>query len=227
VPADRSANPARDRQSLLGLAMDCHARSGACRTGLVSRKICPYDNLASLRDAIDLLHPPFPAALVPGTAPTTRMHALAQRRTSSQDTPPGWPVCGKPAVSPTARQAPTPSAMRPWAPGSGTVRAADGGGTGHGRRRKRPRTGPVGAVIPTVPPGFSPLTCHFRMRAYCPRLPGGMINEYRPVTQPESDCRRPQAQDRSSSRKVADPRLCECKNRLIVSEGVAVVPQRS
>ena len=56
--------------------------------------------------------------------------------------------------------------------------ATDGRGPAHGRprtsprtRRKRPRTGPVGAVTLTVSPGFSPLTCHFRMPARCRRLP--------------------------------------------------------
>src|ERR1022692_2398467 len=43
------------------------------------------------------------------------------------------------------------SAMRPWAADSGAVRATDGGGTGHGRGRERPRTGPVGAVSLTAP----------------------------------------------------------------------------
>ena len=33
-----------------------------------------------------------------------------------------------------------PSAMRPWAPGSGTERSADRGRTGHGRARTGPRT---------------------------------------------------------------------------------------
>ena len=47
---------------------------------------------------------------------------------------------------------PWPSAMRPWAPG-----------LVHGRVRKDPRTGPVGAVTPTVLPCFSPLTCYFRL----------------------------------------------------------------
>jgi hypothetical protein len=47
-----------------------------------------------------------------------------------------------------------PSAMRPWAPDSGAVRATDEGGSGHGRARKRPRTGPVGAVTLTASPAF-------------------------------------------------------------------------
>ena len=34
-----------------------------------------------------------------------------------------------------------------------------GGRVGHGRGRERPRTGPVGAAIPAVQAGFSPLTC--------------------------------------------------------------------
>ena len=46
----------------------------------------------------------------------------------------------------------------------GAVRATDG-------KRNGPRTGPVGAVIPTVPPGFPPLTCHFRRPARCRRRP--------------------------------------------------------
>ena len=64
-----------------------------------------------------------------------------------------------------------PSAMGPWAPGSGAVRATDGGGTGHGRARKRPRTGPVGAVMQTALTWIPPLTCHFRMPAPCRRRP--------------------------------------------------------
>ena len=41
----------------------------------------------------------------------------------------------------------------------------------HGRGRKNPRTGPVGAVTPTVRPASVPLTWHFRMPARCRRLP--------------------------------------------------------
>ena len=44
-----------------------------------------------------------------------------------------------------------PSAMRPWVPDFGAARATDGYGPAHGRARKRPRTGPVGAVTQTAP----------------------------------------------------------------------------
>ena len=71
-----------------------------------------------------------------------------------------------------------PSAMRPWAPGSG-------GSTAHGRRRNWPRTrakrptdaggkatdGPAGAVMLTAPARIPALTCHFRMPARCRRRP--------------------------------------------------------
>jgi hypothetical protein len=68
----------------------------------------------------------------------------------------------------------------------GAVRATDGGGTTHGQGRdwhgrgpKGPRTGPVGAVTPTVRrsgvstvlPGVWLLTCHFRTPARCRRRP--------------------------------------------------------
>jgi hypothetical protein len=60
---------------------------------------------------------------------------------------------------------PPPSAIRPWTPGSGvravqgpcvnrprtgTDRPTDGHGPAHGRERKRPRTGPAGAVMQTA-----------------------------------------------------------------------------
>jgi hypothetical protein len=56
--------------------------------------------------------------------------------------------------------APPPSAMRPCAPG-----------LVHGRGRKKPRTGVMGAVTLTVRPGYVPLTWHFRMPARCGHLP--------------------------------------------------------
>jgi hypothetical protein len=73
---------------------------------------------------------------------------------------------------------PPPSAMRPWAPGSG-------GRAGHGRRWNGPRTGteiptdgsgrprtrPVGAVTPTVRPAFWLFTWHFRIPNQYHRLP--------------------------------------------------------
>jgi hypothetical protein len=68
-----------------------------------------------------------------------------------------------------------PSVMRPWFPEFGAVPATDGGGPAHGRTRKKPRTGPVGAVIRTAPTRIPALTCHFRMPARCrrhPRHPG-------------------------------------------------------
>ena len=65
-----------------------------------------------------------------------------------------------------------PSAMRPWVPGpEGRAESTDGhgstdgGGKGHGRARKRPRTGPLGAVRLTVLTRIPALTCHFRMPA--------------------------------------------------------------
>ena len=77
-----------------------------------------------------------------------------------------------------------PSAMRPWAADSGAVRAqgrrrngprtrtgrtTDEVGTGHGRGRKNPRTGPVGAVSLTASTRIRALTCHFRRPARCRR----------------------------------------------------------
>jgi hypothetical protein len=56
-----------------------------------------------------------------------------QRRASSQHTPPARPVVPSvedPAVTPTALPARNPSAMRPWASGSGATESTDG----HGRR---------------------------------------------------------------------------------------------
>jgi hypothetical protein len=66
---------------------------------------------------------------------------------------------------------PPPSAMRPWTPGSGPVRSTDGYGPAHGRERKRPRTGPVGAVMLTILARITTLTCYFRMPARCRRRP--------------------------------------------------------
>jgi hypothetical protein len=77
-----------------------------------------------------------------------------------------------------------PSAMRPWAADSGAVRAhgrrrngprtrtgrtTDEVGTGHGRGRKNPRTGPVGAVSLTASTRIPTLTWHFRRPARCRR----------------------------------------------------------
>ncbi len=66
--------------------------------------------------------PAFPAALVPGNhagRADTRMHArlggARQARTRRQRGP-SVVVRGKPTVTPTARQARTPSAIRPWTP---------------------------------------------------------------------------------------------------------------
>ena len=79
-----------------------------------------------------------------------------------------------------------PSAIRPWTPGSGvravhgpwvnrprtgTDRPTDGHGPAHGRERKRPRTGPAGAVMQTALTRIPALTCHFRMPAPCRRRP--------------------------------------------------------
>jgi hypothetical protein len=71
----------------------------------------------------------------------------------------------------------SPSAMRPWAPGSGAERSADHGRTGHGRARTSLRTAtdqPTdearkatdaadGSSYTHRPPRFFPLTWHFRM----------------------------------------------------------------
>ena len=80
----------------------------------------------------------------------------------------------------------TLSAIRPWTPGSGvravhgpwvnrprtgTDRPTDGHGPAHGRERKRPRTGPGGAVMQTALTRIPALTCHFRMPALCRRRP--------------------------------------------------------
>jgi hypothetical protein len=46
---------------------------------------------------------------------------------------------------------------------SGSVRSTDEHGPAHGRARKRPRTGPAGAVTQTVPTRIPALTCHFRV----------------------------------------------------------------
>jgi len=48
---------------------------------------------------------------------------------------------------------------------SGFVRSTDEHGPAHGRGPKRPRTGPVGAVMLTVPARIPTLTCHFRIPA--------------------------------------------------------------
>ena len=81
---------------------------------------------------------------------------------------------------------PPPSAMRPWVPGfgvravheprrkpprTGTDRPTDGHGPAHGRGRRRPRTGPAGAVMQTPLTRIPALTCHFRMTAPCRRRP--------------------------------------------------------
>ncbi len=81
---------------------------------------------------------------------------------------------------------PLPSAIRPWTPGSGvravhgpwvnrprtgTDRPTDGHGPAHGRARRRPRTGPAGAVMQTALARIPALTCHFRMPALCRRRP--------------------------------------------------------
>jgi hypothetical protein len=91
----------------------------------------------------------FYSTLAPPELPPADQHERASRRDS------GLP----------------PSAMRPWAPDPGAVRPTDGSGTAHGRERKRPRTGPVGAVIPTAPIRIPALTCHFRRPARCRRRP--------------------------------------------------------
>ena len=49
--------------------------------------------------------------------------------------------------------------------------ATDGHGPAHGRERKRPRTGPAGAVMQTALTRIPALTCHFRMPALCRRHP--------------------------------------------------------
>ena len=49
--------------------------------------------------------------------------------------------------------------------------ATDGRGPAHGRARKRPRTGPAGAVMQTALTRIPALTCHFRMPARCRRRP--------------------------------------------------------
>src|SRR5271166_2658164 len=49
--------------------------------------------------------------------------------------------------------------------------ATDGHGPAHGRERKRPRTGPAGAVMQTALARIPALTCHFRMPALCRRRP--------------------------------------------------------
>ena len=81
------------------------------------------------------------------------------------------PIRGQPAATHTAPWPLHPSAMRPWAPGSG-VRS------GHGRTRtsrrtgrKRPRTGPVGAVMLTTAARITALTWYFRMPARCRHRP--------------------------------------------------------
>jgi hypothetical protein len=53
----------------------------------------------------------------------------------------------------------------------GSVRSTDGRGPAHGRGRKRPRTGPAGAVMLTAPARIPALTCHFRMPVRCRRPP--------------------------------------------------------
>ena len=56
-------------------------------------------------------------------------------------------------------------------PRTGTDQPTDGHGPAHGRGRKRPRTGPVGAVMQTALTRIPALTWHFRMPARCRRRP--------------------------------------------------------
>ena len=106
----------------------------------------------------------FYSTLAPPESPPADQRGRASRR-----------VCGPP-----------PSAMRPWVPGfgvravheprrnpprTGTDRPTDGHGPAHGRGRRRPRTGPAGAVMQTALTRIPALTCHFRMPAPCRRRP--------------------------------------------------------
>jgi hypothetical protein len=66
--------------------------------------------------------------------------------------------CGNIRVRHSLRPVPLrmpPSAMRPWMPDSGVVRATDRAGTSRGQWRKNPRTPQMETVTPTVRPVFA------------------------------------------------------------------------
>jgi hypothetical protein len=88
-------------------------------------------------------------------------HRRLSRRFYSPNALPERPLADQRGRAPRCDFGLPPSAMRPWAQDSGTVRVTDGGETRHGRGRKNPRTGPVGAATPTVRPGFMSLTWYF------------------------------------------------------------------
>jgi len=94
-------------------------------------------------------------------------HRRLSRRFYSLVAPPESPSANQHGRRPGRKIGLPPSAMRPWLPDFGPVRATDGGGTGHGRARKKPRTGRVGAVMPTTLTRIPALNCHFRMHARC------------------------------------------------------------
>jgi hypothetical protein len=76
------------------------------------------------------------------------------RRFYSPNAPPESPPADQHGRASRCDSGLPPSAMRPWAPDYGDRAGTDGA--------ERSRTEPVEAVIPTVTPRFSPLTCRFR-----------------------------------------------------------------
>ena len=70
--------------------------------------------------------------------PGSAVHLEQEHAASAART---WPSAKQPTVSPNRPGGTTPSAMRPWVLGLGSVRSTDGGGTGHGRARTGARRG--------------------------------------------------------------------------------------